>query len=908
MNIVKTDKLMRSSKILLMVLSLVLSSCVQEKMLEYARGGGVEKTSPMPEESAGKQASVPAGSEAGSLRERITGKAHVFSARDEIYFRSSIYHPVTDESGNVRINVPSASSGDYILFLFPEGSRFWFASPEEAPLDGLIIPYSQIYDSTAVLFSRYPMMAKKAYSAEGALEFKELIGAVSVQVSGTGSLASVHLQNNSTERSVKSNLAGYASYTADGNYVLSEGVDFLNLNCTRAGKGVDISNAGKTFYLLIAPGDYPDGLTLTLTDMDHKGQCFRVKPFSVAAGEIVPLEEEGGSAVFNYSPDEDLLFFEHFDNFVWGGNVKGNPAVSSYAPDASSDPESNPTARKGYEQAFTRVGTVTPGSAFIQTNWEAVTGWNVGDKHNVSTEYVASRNIADIVYMYRCQEFQGCISVGGGDNLRGGFTPVKTWPVEMERPYYSLKAEFDVCLRFGTKDRFATQLSESGIASRLVIDGQEIPLEHHLGGNNTYTHSFQNLCSMSSDVIPGPKSAKYEEGWHHVEVTFSHMNEFSLLGFWGYDTAPVITHGAFIDNVEIRRVRDVFQAEKPLRVMLYNIQYGMWADQANNFNNFAAFIQKYDPDVCIFCEAKSYWKDNEAVKVSSGSYRLFKSNSYYKESGNNMNAQWRDLAKKWGHNYHATTFNGSDLFPQVITSKYPIKTVKLYSEDTKLPVPGESQVNMTRGGGHFQITVDGETINFVTVHLWPFKYRVNTEASKNAREGYGVMRRELKAILNATVTRTDCGDNWLIMGDMNSISPLDADYLSEVQYNEYLNYGYIWEKVHTQVLQSPNRTAESHLQGDLNFGRELFDMMREGEGSLYTGPGRMITSTGGNVRYDMMYGSESMRRRVDENSISVRDDFSRIRSTAQYDPENEEKAAKKPSDHLPVLIEFDMSK
>ena len=85
-------------------------------------------------------------------------------------------------------------------------------------------------------------------------------------------------------------------------------------------------------------------------------------------------------------------------------------------------------------------------------------------------------------------------------------------------------------------------------------------------------------------------------------------------------------------------------------------------------------------------------------------------------------------------------------------------------------------------------------------------------------------------------------------------------------------------------------------------------MLREGDGSLYTGPGRMITSTGGNVRYDMMYGSESMRRRVDENSISVRDDFSRIRSTAQYDPDNEEKAAKKPSDHLPVLIEFDMSK
>ena len=70
----------------------------------------------------------------------------------------------------------------------------------------------------------------------------------------------------------------------------------------------------------------------------------------------------------------------------------------------------------------------------------------------------------------------------------------------------------------------------------------------------------------------------------------------------------------------------------------------------------------------------------------------------------------------------------------------------------------------------------------------------------------------------------------------------------------------------------------------------------------------MITSTGGNVRYDIMYGSESMRSRVDNRSRSIRDSFSRIRSTAQYDKDNDEKQAKLPSDHLPVLVEFDLSK
>ena len=277
------------------------------------------------------------------------------------------------------------------------------------------------------------------------------------------------------------------------------------------------------------------------------------------------------------------------------------------------------------------------------------------------------------------------------------------------------------------------------------------------------------------------------------------------------------------------------------------------------------------------------------------------------------NAQWKSLAARWDHAYHACSNNSQ--FPQVITSKYPIKNIRRYPSNIELEVPGESNVKLQRGAGHFQITAYGETINFVTLHLWPEKYRAgyakNSDAGKESagkREGYDLQRRELKAILNATVTRTDCGDNWLIMGDMNSVSPLDEDYLIDVQYGEYINYGDKWVLTHKQVLQSPERPEGSGMNGELQFGRALFDMVREGDGSLFTGPGRMITSTAGNVRYDIMYGSESMRKRVDYNTLSIHDSFSLIRTTAQYDPENDEKKARKPSDHLPILVEFDMSK
>lgn len=889
--------------IAVLVLPLILS-CTQEQKIDYAQGGG-EHTSPeIPEDTSGDRSDFSPGSGTMTLREVISGKAHSFSEADEIYLKSNIYHPTVDPEGNVSLDVPSSSGGEYIMFLYPQGSRFWFISEEEAPLKGLIIPYSQFFGTTAELLAQYPM--KAVYSGSGNLEFQELISAVSVEVRGDAALASVHLQNNSSEQSERSNLAGMADYNLDGEYELSEGVNFVNLNCTNYGEGVRITEDGKKFYLLIAPGRYPDGLTLTLTGMDHKGEVFRVKPFEVAPGEIAALEEEGGNEVFRYSPDGDLLFFEHFDNFVWGGNVQGNQAVSSYAPDATSDPNETPGLRSGYEQSFTKVGTVTPGSAFIQTNWASVSGWTVGDRHNVSHDYVKSRNIGDIVYMYRCQEFQGCISVGGADDTRGGFTPFKAGTITDFNRYYSLQVSFDVCLRYDTKDRFGTQLSGSGIASKVLIDGEEVELQNSLDGNNTYSHSFQNMCTFDSYAIPGPKSTRYEEGWHHVEITLRQLNELSLLGLWGKDLTSAMKHGALIDNVEIRRIPEEETAEKTLKVLMWNIQYGMWADQANDFDNFAAFIKKYDPDVCVFCEAKSYWADGVATATGSGNYHLFKNNSTTTEDGNMLNAQWAALAKRWGHSYHACSNNSQ--FPQVITSKTPIKTIRRYPSGTKLDVPGEPQVSLTRGAGHFQITSYGKTINVVATHLWPFKYRKDNPESKSKREGYDIQRREMKAVMHETITQTDKGENWLVMGDMNSVSPLDEDYLIDVQYGEYINYGDKWTLTHKQVLQSPERPADSDYQGTLNFGRAMFDMVREGKGSYYTGPGRMITSTGGNVRYGMMYGSASMRDRVTANTLSIHDSWSLIKSTAQYDPDDDEKQAKRPSDHLPVFVEFDMSK
>lgn len=861
-----------------------VTGCHADDKVQLAKGEGIEKEQVMPDIPEGDKSSFTLTTEENSLRSVIGTGSHEFTPGDRIYLRSEYYSPVIDpEDGSASVEVALAQSGNYQMFCFPKGSKYWYRSNGDNPLSKLVVPYSQFYRSTVDSLKLYPLYA--GFDGQGTIVFKEVISAVGITLRGNAKVASVHLQNKADTYLPSENLAGVASFDPQKGFVLDEGVDFVNLNCTDGGKGVSLSEDGTTFYLVLSPGNYSSGMTLTVTTMDHKGSTFDVPAFEVAPGEVKTFS-------FDYAHDDDLIFFEHFDNFVWGGNVKGNQAVSSYGPDAQSSPSAE---RSGYEEAFTQVGITTPGSAFIQANWSTINGWSVGERPSVSARYLASRNISDYTYLYRCQEYQGCLSVGAGDEIRGGVQPLKDF--KFDDVFFGVKVSFDICLRYGTEDMFCTQLSGSGIATSLTVDGKPIELENTLGGNNTYSHTFINVCSIRRTDIPGPQSERYGEGWHHVEVTLENLNDVSELGLWGFDSSNNLKHGCFIDNLEIRYLPQEHPAGR-LRVLLYNIQNGMWADQGNNFDNFVAFVKKYDPDVCVFCEGQSIWKTGSAEYAGRSTYQLFTSRSGITDQTTTnstsalTNAQWTALAKRFGHQYHAVGMYRDD-YPQVITSKYPVSTVLRIARANDKDGKGTTLIH---GAGHFQVKVADKTINIVSLHLWPMKYSPGEgESAAPYLRGYDYARREVEALLGATVKRTDCGDDWLIMGDTNSVSPLDGDYYDEVAYSRWDQEGYKWVQPH-----------EAFLSG--NYGRPLYDMLRQGEGSYYTGPGRMMPSTSSAARMDIMYGSESMRRRVSGESLIINDKWCDITLSAVYDPDSDEKHPKIPSDHRPLLIEFDMSK
>ena len=91
------------------------------------------------------------------------------------------------------------------------------------------------------------------------------------------------------------------------------------------------------------------------------------------------------------------------------------------------------------------------------------------------------------------------------------------------------------------------------------------------------------------------------------------------------------------------------------KLISWNIQDGMWSDQANNYDNFVEFLKTTDPDVCVFCEAKT-------THLESGQEPY-------------LPANWDKVAARYGHPYVYLAVE-QDNSPQVITSKHPINNVK----------------------------------------------------------------------------------------------------------------------------------------------------------------------------------------------------------------------------------------
>lgn len=264
-----------------------------------------------------------------------------------------------------------------------------------------------------------------------------------------------------------------------------------------------------------------------------------------------------------------------------------------------------------------------------------------------------------------------------------------------------------------------------------------------------------------------------------------------------------------------------------LRVISYNILEGMKLDAENNYEGFVEWVNKYDPDVLALEEANGLSKEILSK-----------------------------LAEKWGHNYVETNceYPGASSYPVAITSRYEIEDVQHIVDNV----------------WHGAIFAKIRGVNFVVLHLYPFgDLRNNAEWDKPKDldndgdiDGDDYRTHELDVYMGETIKKYPHRQMWLMMGDFNSFSPLDAGhYVTERSYG-----------THEVALE---------MYYDL-----LKEMHREFNRTTPTVYGGWNDSRTDGSRLDFIYGSRATVQEIVRTDV-IYDEF-----TDQH------------SDHYPVLLDL----
>ena len=296
--------------------------------------------------------------------------------------------------------------------------------------------------------------------------------------------------------------------------------------------------------------------------------------------------------------------------------------------------------------------------------------------------------------------------------------------------------------------------------------------------------------------------------------------------------------------------------EKPLRLLYWNIQNGMWSGQEDNYDAFVGWVKEKKPDICVWCEAQSIYY--------TGTDRRLPAEERY------LVDNWKSLARRYGHKY---VYVGAhrDSYPQVITSRYPIENVSRITGS-------EPDSIVVHGAGWARIKVRGKSLEIVTLHTCPLAYDFRLKKASKAeqeadaaRGGGDLYRRmELETICSSTIlTDPEASSHyWMMMGDFNSVSRLDNCF-----------YGYPDDDkrfiVHDYIL---NNTPYRDIVRELH-------------------PRSFLASAQSCQRIDFVYVTEALGAKVKEARIAEDRFTTPVRS-------DEVHSFFRPSDHLPILIDF----
>lgn len=507
---------------------------------------------------------------------------------------------------------------------------------------------------------------------------------------------------------------------------------------------------------------------------------------------------------------------------------------------------------------------------FKSTEWKTV-----GSSHVCTDSYLKSRGFGSWVYLFRVSERKGYLACGVNDEGKRGI---------IQSPMLSrVEGVSEVEVRFRVKpdaamtDDLRFKVCLSGLIRSMTLNGTPFDLtEPHDG----IDHGVTIPCSA------------LRKDWNEVVARVEQVTDGTMLYWAGASSDKKLNHGFYLDDIEVRETAVMQRPEKGLRLLFWNIQNGMWSDQQYGFLNFREFIRKYDPDVCVWCEAQSIYKD--------------RSTSQCAEKDRYFPAGWEEFAASYGHPYTAIggyRIYADDYYPQVVTSKYPIKTLakitetdlshqqladgytdgKSHAAEYHKQCP-EGYCPVAHGAAVQQIDVNGTKVNVVTLHLWPHAYSyyakfvIKNQSYDSAQSAGGNAQREaeIRYICSRSIEDPQFAgeDNWLMMGDFNTRSRLDNWRYNLPDDSPFLSS-------HDYIL---NHTSYKDIIG-LKYPGHFFATRT------------WCNDAAGNYppRYDFVYASPAMYGRV-RNALILNESWTNMvwAMSNYYDS----------SDHRPILVDF----
>ena len=633
--------------------------------------------------------------------------------------------------------------------------------------------------------------------------------------------------------------------TATGKYRVAKGLNEVVYNTSA------MTGAVKEFSIAVCPGTYAQ-LDLTFTTSLHQVIRRTLTNVTLTAGQETSID------IGKLVPETDILYYEAFDGCVWGGNYAGGAGAASYAP-AAEAPGTYATADlSGYELAAATVPYNQAGTGYFQTNKTSVIGnQTVRECHLTSDTYLKSRNFWDYVSLYRGQEFQGCLGLSVTD---GYYFKFQTAPFTNITALCNADLSFDLMPGATFDADLVLQLLNGGWLTGAEANGVALAVNND---NHDYLSNYDQYILSKSVLTPGE--------WTHITLHYSHLSDATSFCLTTGEDHSLKTYGCFLDNFCLTRTADLSQKpSNTLRVLYWNIQYGMWAEQGSNYNNFVNWIKKVNPDVCVFCEGKTVYTDD-----ATGD-NPWSTNPYLPDN-------WSTLAARYNHSYVSVHE------AQVVTSNRGI-TVRGSIPGWKT---GGGPVNA--GASLVRISAGNKLWYFLPVHLWPQSYSKAVRdasdeakaASAEAHEGNLDRRDEMQTILNQLYLSE--ATNLFILGDFNAQSRDDIWYYTGIKH-----YGWV-EQDPGRFLVYDVLTAASPVLYDVVYKKFNGTNLGKKQGRFF------FTSNSGTIRKDMVWANSGGYNKV-VDVYHAMDSY--VNPVSNPNPPRTD-LEWTPSDHRPII--FDVS-